>query len=78
MPCQFLFNKSGNDGTNSDSTQRMQVSKDELYIYEYFKLASVKSLGYQMLTTNELQYASNSLWFSISSKKISLYYRILM
>lgn len=46
MACQFLFNNSGDDGKNSDSTQPMQVPKDELYSYVYSKLASMNSLGY--------------------------------
>lgn len=46
MACQFLSNKSGDDDTNSDSTQPMQVPKVELYSYVYVKFASMKSLGY--------------------------------
>lgn len=45
MASQFLFSISGDDGINSDSTQPMQVPKDELYSYVYFRLASMKSLG---------------------------------
>lgn len=45
MACQLLFNNSGDDGTNSNGTQTMQIPKDNTtaICYVYIKMVSMNS-----------------------------------